>query len=181
VSAANRRDAAAGAPGDAERTAPCACSMSSRSSSTRSARGARLRELGATHVLDRAGATEEPGAPEAYDVILDLVAGPDLPAFLDRLAPNGRQVAIGLMGGPPPADFGLRLFADLLRSLSFATFSADTVAEADRRARTADLFGAAVRGEVEAVVHGVLALDRVAEAHARMDAGEVLGRLVLEP
>ncbi|MBW4717162.1 zinc-binding dehydrogenase [Saccharothrix obliqua] len=139
-------------------------------------RGDRLRELGATHVLDRVGGG---GGPAGYDVIVDVVAGGDLPLFFDKLNPNGRLVAVGLVGGHPPADFGTAVFAAFQRSLSFATFSANTVPEADRRAVTADQFAAADRGELRAVVHEVLPLAEAAAAHRELDAGRVFGRLVL--
>lgn len=140
-------------------------------------RGDRLRALGATHVLDRAGR----GTEENYDVIIDVVAGADLPAFFDRLNPNGRLVAVGAVAGDPPADFGAQLFRMFQQSLSFATFSANTVSQPDRRAATADLFAAAVRGELTAVVHEVLPLDDAADAHRKMQVGEVFGRIVLTP
>lgn len=57
-------------------------------------RGKRLRELGATAVLDRAGHGDQPGAG-TFDVIIDIVGGGDIPAFIDRLAPNGRMVVVG--------------------------------------------------------------------------------------
>jgi len=141
------------------------------------ARGDRLRGLGATHVLDRDGR----GGPAGFDVIVDVVAGPDLPDFLDRLNPNGRMVAVGVVAGPPPADFGMRLIAALRRSLSFATLSLDTVPRADTVAVRAAQFAAAARGELRTVVHDVLPLEKAALAHARMDAGEVFGRIVLTP
>ncbi len=143
-----------------------------------SARGERLRRLGATHVLDRAG---EGARSAAYDVIIDIVAGPDLPSFLGRLEPNGRMVVVGVMAGPPPADFGTAMIAAFRQSLSFATFSADTVPALDRRAATADLFAAASRGELKAVVHEVLSLVQAVLAHRKMEAGEVFGRIVLTP
>jgi NADPH:quinone reductase-like Zn-dependent oxidoreductase len=148
-------------------------------------RGERLRELGATHVLDRAGTVGRAGAgadaPDHYDVVLDIVAGPDLPSFLGRLAPNGRLVAVGAIAGPPPADFGMTLFAAFQRSLSFGTFSADTVPVTDRQAVRAEQFAAVGRGELRTVVHEVLPLAQAASAHRSMDAGEVFGRIVLTP
>ena len=138
-------------------------------------RGERLRALGATHVLDRAGND----APSGFDVIIDIVAGADLPAFLDKLNPNGRLVAIGVMGGLPPADFGMALLNAFQQSRSFATFSANTVSDADRQAITADLFAAAARGELDVVVHEVLPLEQAVLAHQKLDAGEVFGRIVL--
>ncbi|GAA5056504.1 zinc-binding dehydrogenase [Nocardia callitridis] len=143
-------------------------------------RGARLRALGATHVLDRAGAGDT-AAPPNYDVIIDIIAGPDLPTFFDKLAPNGRVVTLGIVGGPPPADFGMRLIAAFQRSLSFATFSADSIPLADRNTVRTNHFAAASRGELQTVVHECLPLDQAASAHRKMDAGEVFGRIVLTP
>jgi len=141
-------------------------------------RGDRLRELGATHVLDRAGRGDAPGT---YDVIIDIVAGADLPAFFAKLNPNGRMVAVGAMAGNPPADFAMAMFAAFQRSLSFATFSANTVPEPDRWTAPAELFAAATRGELQAVVHEVLPLEHAVLAHRKLHAGEVFGRIVLVP
>ncbi|MFC9660601.1 zinc-binding dehydrogenase [Nocardia sp. NPDC127606] len=143
-------------------------------------RGDRLRGLGATHVLDRAGRGAE-NAPAGYDVIIDIVAGADLPSFLTQLEPNGRMVVVGVMAGMPPADFGVEMIKAFRKSTSFATFSADTVPTSDRRAATAELFAAAVRGELKAVVHEILSLEQAVLAHQKMEAGEVFGRIVLIP
>jgi NADPH2:quinone reductase len=141
-------------------------------------RGDRLRRLGATHVLDRAG---EGDGPAGYDVIIDVVAGADMPSFFARLNPNGRMVVVGVVGGYPPADFGMGLFAAFQQSLSFATFSANTVPAAELRAVRTEQFTAAGRGELELVVHEVLPLEQAVRAHQKMDAGEVFGRIVLVP
>ncbi|MFJ8934927.1 zinc-dependent alcohol dehydrogenase family protein [Streptomyces sp. NPDC102365] len=143
-------------------------------------RGARLRRLGATQVLDRSGEGGQ-GAPAHYDVIIDIVAGDDMPSFFDRLAPNGRMVVVGVVAGQPPADFGTKMMAAFRRSLSFATFSADTVPSDDRHAVRSEQFAAAGRGELAAVVHEVLPLDQAVTAHRKMDDGEVFGRIVLTP
>jgi NADPH:quinone reductase len=143
-------------------------------------RGARLRDLGATHVLDRTGQGGE-DAPAGYDVIVDVVAGPDLPSFFARLNPNGRLVAVGAVAGQPPADFGTTMMAAFQRSLTFATFSAATVPVPDRHAVRAAQFTAASHGELRTVVHERLPLAQAALAHQKMDAGEVFGRIVLTP
>ncbi|KUN09333.1 NADPH:quinone reductase [Streptomyces yokosukanensis] len=143
-------------------------------------RGARLRDLGATHVLDRSGAGG-PDAPSGFDVVIDVVGGDQLPLFLDRLNPNGRFVAVGVVGGQPPADFGMRLMSAFRKSLSFATFSSDTVPGPERQAVRSAQFADAARGDLRTVVHEVLPLDQAALAHRRMDAGEVFGRVVLAP
>ncbi|MER7443462.1 zinc-dependent alcohol dehydrogenase family protein [Micromonospora avicenniae] len=143
-------------------------------------RGRRLRDLGATHVLDRSGEAG-PDDPAGYDVIIDVVAGQGMPSFFDRLNPNGRLVVVGAVGGQPPADFGTRLMAAFQKSMSFATFSAATVAEPARRAVRMEQFAAVRRGELQTVVHEVLPLEHAVAAHQKMDAGEVFGRIVLTP
>ncbi|XRQ10401.1 zinc-binding dehydrogenase [Actinomadura welshii] len=143
-------------------------------------RGDRLRKLGATHVLDRSGSGDE-DAPAGYDVIIDVVGGADLPSFFSRLNPNGRMVLIGVVAGFPPADFGMELLTAFQKSLSFSAFSMFTVPGPDERAVRAEQFAAAVRGELQPVVHKVLPLEQAALAHRKIDAGEVFGRLVLTP
>lgn len=143
-------------------------------------RGDRLRALGATHVLDRSGEGGQ-DAPAGYDVIIDIVAGVDLPSFFAKLNPNGRMVVVGAVAGQPPADFGTTMMAAFQKSMSFATFSANTVTESDRRAVRAEQFAAAGRGELRTVVHDVLPLEQAVLAHQKMDAGEVFGRIVLAP
>lgn len=142
-------------------------------------RGDRLRKLGATHVVDRGG--EGADAPAGYDAIIDVVAGADMPSFFGKLNPNGRMVAVGVVAGYPPANFGQEMFAAFQKSMSFATFSTDTVAQPERRTAIAELFTAARRGELHAVVHEQLPLEQAVLAHRKMDAGEVFGRIVLTP
>jgi NADPH:quinone reductase len=136
-------------------------------------RGDRLRELGATHVLDRAGGDGH------HDVIIDIVAGAGMPSFFAKLNPNGRMVAVGAVAGDPLEDFGMAMFTAFRKSLSFATFSADTVPEPDRSAVRAELFAAATRGELHTLVHEVLPLEQAVLAHQKMAAGEVFGTVVL--
>jgi NADPH:quinone reductase len=138
-------------------------------------RAERLRTLGATQILNRAGTPDS----DNFDVIIDVVAGPDLPNFIDRLNPNGRLVIVGAVGGQPPPGFGAKLMESFQRSLSVATFSAATIpAEAKNAVRTTH-FAAAARGNLTPVVHDVLPLSEAAEAHRQMDAGNVFGRIVL--
>ncbi|MFE9581168.1 zinc-binding dehydrogenase [Nocardia sp. NPDC006044] len=141
-------------------------------------RGDRLRKLGATHVLDRAGSGDG-DAPAGYDIIVDIVAGAHLSSFFTKLLPNGRMVVVGAMAGFPPPDFAMPMIAAFRKSLSFITFSADTVPAPDQRAGTAEVFAAASRGELEAVVHEVLPLEEAVQAHQKMESAEVFGRIAL--
>lgn len=141
-------------------------------------RGRRLRALGATHVLDRAGAGEEVGD---VDVVIDIVGGPDVPAFIDRLGRNGRYILVGAVAGFPPPDVALALLRSFQQSRSLATFSLDSVPIARRNQAREELLNAAARGGLHPVVHDVLPLARAVEAHRLMDEGTVFGRMVLVP
>ncbi len=146
-------------------------------------RGDRLRKLGATHVLDRSGEGGE-DAPAGYDVIIDVVAGPDMPSFFAKLNPNGRMVAVGAMAGDPPADFGLRMFAAFQKSMSFATFKEVDYRDrgpAEGSVRPPGSSPPRAAASCSTVVHEVLPLEQAALAHKKMDAGEVFGRIVLTP
>lgn len=140
-------------------------------------RADQLRALGASEVMDRDGTGS--GDDTEFDIVLDVVGGEALPGFVEKLAPNGRYVLVGVVAGYPPADFGMSLMRLFQRSLSFSTFSLNTVPVPERNRVRAEQFEAAARGELIAVVHDVLPLDQAAEAHRRMDAGEVFGRIVL--
>lgn len=146
-------------------------------------RGRRLRAHGATHVLDRAGAAldGDSGSLGDVDVIVDIVGGADTAGFVDRLGPNGRLVLVGAVAGFPPADFAQPLLTAFRHSRSVATLSLDSIPLAERGRVRAEQFGEAVRGELTPVVHDVLPLREAAEAHRRMDAGDVFGRIVLDP
>jgi NADPH:quinone reductase len=141
-------------------------------------RGALLRELGATHALDRSGRSDAADAPESFDVIIDIVGGPDVAQFIDRLAPNGRMVMVGAVAGYPPADFGAALLRSFQQSRSFGTFSLATIPVAERNAARAAQFA---DGVLTPIVHEILPLERAADAHRAMDQGSVFGRIVLVP
>ncbi|MGK5553446.1 zinc-binding dehydrogenase [Actinomadura kijaniata] len=90
-------------------------------------------------------------------------------------------MAVGVVGGPPPAGFGMRLMDAFRRSLPFAAFSSGTVPGPDRQAVRSSQFAQAARGDLRTVVHDVLPLDQAVSAHREMDAGKVFGRVVLVP
>ncbi|MEU9645392.1 NADPH:quinone reductase [Streptomyces sp. NPDC048188] len=143
---------------------------------------AEVRRLGAAEVLDyRApdlGGQLRRAAPDGFDVHLDTSGHGELADAVDLLAHGGRLVAmVGLGRGAVELPLG-RLY----------TRDASIVGFAISNATTADLADAArgvamVLGDTPWRPHIAdrLPLSDTAEAHRRLEAGEVRGRLVLTP
>ncbi|CAN5274813.1 NAD(P)H-quinone oxidoreductase [soil metagenome] len=114
------------------------------------------------------------------DVILDIVGGPYLDRNVRALAPDGRLVVIGLMGGAS-AELDLARLLTRRLSVSASTLRARGVdakaALADQARREVSPLLAA--GTVRPVVDRVLGLDDVADAHALMESSEHIGKIVL--
>ena len=115
------------------------------------------------------------------NVILDHVGARYLPRDLDAIAADGRIVIIGSMGGQRNADIDVvkvlgkraQIIGSTLRSRSAEEKAAIVAAFVVR-------FGADLEvGRVRPVIHTVLPLERVADAHRMMAASEHFGKIVL--
>jgi NADPH:quinone reductase len=113
--------------------------------------------------------------------VLDMVGGDYLPRNLQCLAEDGRHVSIAVLNGPKAEVFiplimmkRLTLTGSTLRarSLSFKTLVADEIA------RT--VWPHVEAGRLKPVIDSVFPLSDAAGAHARMDAGAHVGKIVLE-
>jgi putative PIG3 family NAD(P)H quinone oxidoreductase len=149
---------------------------------------ARCRELGAElafdyHDKDIAERLRDASDGRGADVILDNMGAAALTDNLDRLAPGGRLVIIGLQGGTK-TEIDLNT---LLRKRN-------SVAATNLRGRPADGPGgksaivAEVRanlwpliesGQVTPVIHARLPMPDAAEAHRQLEAGGIIGKLLL--
>ena len=115
------------------------------------------------------------------NVVLDLVGASYLDANLDALAPRGRLLLVGTLGGATGAlDFHkmmrkrLRVVGTVLRGRS-----------AEEKARAVRRFAAEVvpllaRGRLRPVVDSVHAFDDAEAAYARLESNETFGKVVLE-
>lgn len=114
------------------------------------------------------------------DVILDLVGGPYLQQNLRSLAMNGRLVVIAVQGGPKSE---INLLPFLLRRLTLtgSTLRPRSVAEkaAIAVALEREVWPLLATRQIRPVIHAVLPLERAAEAHRMMEAGEHMGKIVL--
>ena len=142
-------------------------------------------ELGAAAAIDYrtedfAARARELTDGRGVDVILDHIGGRYLAANLAALAPGGRLVEIGLMGG---ATAELHLAQLLLRRLAVIGSTLRSRSNEDKAAIVEGFrtrFGAALaRGALRPVVHRVFPLEQAAEAHRLMQASEHFGKIVL--
>ena len=113
--------------------------------------------------------------------VLDMVGGAYLPRNLACLANDGRHVSIAVLGGAKAEVFIPVIMAKRLtltgstlraRSLSFKTLVAEEIA------RT--VWPHVDAGRLRPVIDSVFPLADAASAHARMDAGAHVGKIVLE-
>jgi NADPH:quinone reductase-like Zn-dependent oxidoreductase len=113
--------------------------------------------------------------------VLDMVGGDYLPRNIAALADDGRHVSIAFQRGPK-AEIAipdimrrrLTLTGSTLRprSVEFKTMVADEIA------RT--VWPYAEGGKLKPVIDSSFALSDAAKAHARMESGEHVGKIVLE-
>jgi putative PIG3 family NAD(P)H quinone oxidoreductase len=135
-----------------------------------------VRDLGAHEVLDPEG-FEEHGP---FDVVLELVGGPNLPGDLQALETGGRIVVIGV-GGGFKAEVNLLALMGKRATLRASTLRARPLEEKAATARAMEkhvlpLFGT---GALTVPVAATFPLAAAADAYERFAAGGKLGKVVL--
>lgn len=144
------------------------------------------RELGADLAIhyretDFVAAAKEFTGGKGVNVVLDMVSGDYVARNLQCLAEDGRHVTIAVLGGPKAElNMALVMMRRLTltgstlrpRSDAFKTALADEIAQ-----NVWPLFTA---GELKPVMDETFALADAAAAHARMEAGEHIGKIVLK-
>ena len=114
------------------------------------------------------------------DVILDIVGGDYLPRNLECLRMEGRLVQIGLIGGSR-ASLDLRTVLQKRLTITGSTLRPRSPAEKGAIARDLEqhVWPLMERGEVRPIVHREFPLECAADAHRQLEAGKVVGKLVL--
>lgn len=115
------------------------------------------------------------------NVVLDMVSGGYVPRNLKCLAEDGRHVTVAVMGGMQ-AEINMAVVMSRRLTLTGSTLrprsDAFKTALAEEISQTAwPLF---TSRELELVMDLVFPLEEAAAAHARMEAGEHIGKIVLE-
>ncbi|MFD2420172.1 quinone oxidoreductase family protein [Amycolatopsis pigmentata] len=139
-------------------------------------RGERLRKLGATEVVDR---TQSALPEDAYDVIVDTVAGPQVHEHLELLRPNGRYVLCGGAAGAPGTETFDALLRTFHNSPTLLAFSLNSLTPEDRRRSWDRVVGLLADGKLSAVVDRSFPLTDAATALQRVDRGQSFGKVVL--
>jgi putative PIG3 family NAD(P)H quinone oxidoreductase len=138
---------------------------------------AELEALGAEAVLDAAGFADS----GPYDVVLELVGAPNLPANLGALATGGRIVVIGV-GAGAKTELNLLALMGKRASISASTLRPRPLEEKAIAARRLErhVLPHLAAGRIRVPVAATFPLERVAEAYERFTAGGKVGKIVLE-
>jgi NADPH2:quinone reductase len=146
------------------------------------------REVGIDHAINYraenvAGRVMELTGGHGVDVVFDHVGGPHFTANLDMLAPFGMLVSFNVFNGMPADDVfaGLRQRVDKslsVRCFSFHTYDHDAFR---RRQLMSDVIAMYAARKIKPRVSTVLPMSAVARAHTMVEAGEGLGKVVLDP
>ena len=141
--------------------------------------------LGAEHAInyqtrDFVQAVNEFTAGRGVNAILDIVGGGYFERNMECLAIDGRLVQIGLLGGAK-AEFNLARLMQKRLTVTGSTLRIRSVEEKGALAREleARVWPLLESGKVAPVIHGALPLTRAADAHRLLEAGQVIGKLVL--
>ena len=139
-------------------------------------------ELGADLAIDASSQAWETEVKAAggVDVVLDMVGGAYTPGNIDVLKPFGRLVQIAVLGGVK-AEVDLSL---IMRKRLVLTGSTLRPRPADDKARLARGVEETVwpwieSGKLRPVIDAVFPLAEAAKAHARIEDGDHLGKIVL--
>jgi putative PIG3 family NAD(P)H quinone oxidoreductase len=116
------------------------------------------------------------------DVILDMVGGDYLQRNIDSLAMHGRLLQIGLLG-KARAEINLSPVMQKRLTITGSTLRMRSVEEkgAIARALETHVWPLLAARQVAPVVDRVLPLASAAEAHRLLEAGDVIGKVVLSP
>jgi len=135
----------------------------------------KARALGADDVIDYAredvlARVRELTRKQGVDVVIDHVGAATLPTSLKCLAKGGRLVSCGATSGPK-VEVPMNLV--FFKSLSILGSTMGPLGEVH------EVLAHVAAGRLAPVIDAVLPLSQVAEAHRRLEARDVFGKLVL--
>jgi putative PIG3 family NAD(P)H quinone oxidoreductase len=150
------------------------------------AKCARAREIGADHAIDYKAQdfVEEVAritGGQGVNLVLDMISGDYLPRNLKCLAEDGRHVTIAVLGG---AKVSLNMAVVMSRRLTLTGSTLRPRPAAFKRLLAQEIatqvWPHVERGELRPVMDVRFPLADASEAHRRMEAGDHVGKIVLE-
>jgi NADPH2:quinone reductase len=145
---------------------------------------AAIEQLGARAInyrtTDFAEAIRQLTDRKGVDVILDIVGGDYLQKNVEILGLNGRLVQIGLLGSPR-AHINLAPVMQKRLTITGSTLRVRSIEEKGAIAKELEqyVWPLLASGKVRPIVARVLPLAEAAEAHRLLEAGEIIGKVVL--
>lgn len=115
------------------------------------------------------------------EIVLDMVGGSYLPRNMACLADDGRNVTIAVQGGMKAEISVLEIMRRRLtltgstlrpRSNTFKALLADEISR--------EVWPMVATGELEPLIHSRYPLAQAAQAHAQMESGDLIGKIVLD-
>jgi NADPH:quinone reductase len=129
---------------------------------------------------DFVAGVKEATAGRGVDVVLDIIGGSYTPRNLECLARDGRLVQVGVMGGAT-AEISLRTILLKRLTITGSTLRIRTPAEKGAIAAALEQHVCPLleEGRVRPIVDATIPLAQAAEAHRLLEAGTVVGKIVL--
>lgn len=118
---------------------------------------------------------------KGVEIVLDMVGGSYLPRNMACLADDGRNVTIAVQGGMKAEISVLEIMRRRLtltgstlrpRSNAFKALLADEISR--------EVWPLVATGELSPLIHSRYPLHQAAQAHAQMEAGDLVGKIVLK-
>jgi NADPH2:quinone reductase len=146
----------------------------------------RAREIGADHAIDYktqdfvAEVARMTGG-KGVDLVLDMISGDYVPRNLKCLAEDGRHVTIAVLGGAK-VQFNMAVVMSRRYTLTGSTLRPRPASFKRLLAQeiASQVWPHVERGDLRPVMDACFPLAQAAEAHRRMEAGDHVGKIVLE-
>ena len=115
------------------------------------------------------------------DVVLDMVAGDYVARSMQVMAPRGRHVTIGIMGGGFSAEISMPLIIQKRLVLTGSSLRGRPPAEKGAIATVLyeKIWPLLAQGKLKPIVHASFPLAQAAAAHQALEASEHIGKIVL--
>jgi NADPH2:quinone reductase len=144
--------------------------------------------LGAEHAInyrseDVAARVREATQGRGADLILDPIGGKGFARNFAILAPLGLVVSYGRLDGPPDPAFvaAMREHGSVSPAVRFFTIHSFDDRPDIRASATKALIDWLAAGAIRPLIHARLPLSQARRAHEMLEAGEVVGKLLLKP